>query len=297
MRWATRLDAFPKIERNIQNATGSGGLLTILVSALLAYLAFSEFAAYRHTQQTYEFLVDQTRSKDHALQINVDLTVSMNCEYVRADVLDLAGVSLSIGNEFKKTPVNGLHDGRNAASWVGRHARGRGGGTAELGGFPDVSCAKQGCRIVGSVKVNKVTGMLHFTAPGHGYFGKHVAHDAINFTHRIDTLSFGRHYPGLQNPLDHTLEVAESRLEMFQYFVAVVPTIYIDTNRVLGQRLLLTNQYAVTDYSRIISAESRTSGLPGIFIKYDIEPISVRITESRQGFLHFITRLCGIIGG
>ncbi|CAG8573071.1 17061_t:CDS:2 [Acaulospora colombiana] len=34
-----------------------------------------------------------------------------------------------------------------------------------------------------------------------------------------------------------------------------------------------------------------------IFFKYDIEPISVKITEKRQGFTSFMTRLCGLVGG
>ena len=70
---------------------------------------------------------------------------------------------------------------------------------------------------------------------------------------------------------------------------------YIDKNVAFGERMLITNQYAVTEYSRKVSHES--SGVPGIFIKYDIEPISVTLTESRQTFMHFLTRLCGIVGG
>lgn len=36
----------------------------------------------------------------------------------------------------------------------------------------------------------------------------------------------------------------------------------------------------------------------GIFFKYDIEPISVRITEnSKIGFIKFLVRLCGLVGG
>jgi hypothetical protein len=40
-----------------------------------------------------------------------------------------------------------------------------------------------------------------------------------------------------------------------------------------------------------------TSILPGVFIKYDVEPISVKITETRTSFSHFLTRMCGIVGG
>jgi hypothetical protein len=35
----------------------------------------------------------------------------------------------------------------------------------------------------------------------------------------------------------------------------------------------------------------------GIFMTYEIEPILVQITESRGGFMHFLTRMCGVVGG
>ncbi|KAJ1567341.1 hypothetical protein HK405_006319, partial [Cladochytrium tenue] len=117
------------------------------------------------------------------------------------------------------------------------------------------------CRIRGDVVVNKVSGMLHFTALGHGHMdAHHVAHDALNFTHRVDRLSFGKFYPGLVNPLDHSLEIANEHFEMFQYFVSVVPTIYVDRNRAFGSKYVLTNQYAVTDYTRVLGSEQ--NGIP-----------------------------------
>lgn len=56
------------------------------------------------------------------------------------------------------------------------------------------------CNIHGSVYVNRVMGLFHITAGGHGlfvlyitpgYYGPHTPHDLLNFTHRIDELSFG----------------------------------------------------------------------------------------------------------
>ena len=57
---------------------------------------------------------------------------------------------------------------------------------------------------------------------------------------------------------------------------------------------MLTNQYSVTEYK----TESNEQGLPGMFFRYDIEPILVRVTEEkRTTFIHFIVRMCGILGG
>ncbi|TPX69548.1 hypothetical protein SpCBS45565_g02255 [Spizellomyces sp. 'palustris'] len=301
----SNLDAFPKVQRNIQHATHTGGLVTLLVAGLLAYLAVSEFKAYRDIRQDYEFVVDETRSAEHALQINMDLTIAMPCSYLRADVLDVAGTSLPISKSLnvekvvfetrgtKRLGYNADKPKMDIHKLVGQAMRNR----ENDGGSTIRGEETEACRITGSINVNKVSGMLHFTALGHGYFGGHTPHEAMNFTHRIDRMSFGPNYPGLRNPLDRTLEVASTKMDMFQYFIAIVPTIYIDRNRAFGKRALLTSQYAVTDYTRSLTVDNKQGGLPGVFIKYEIEPILVRITESRQGFLHFLTRLCGIIGG
>ena len=38
-------------------------------------------------------------------------------------------------------------------------------------------------------------------------------------------------------------------------------------------------------------------GVPGIFFKFDIEPVSLAITESRTPLLRFLVQLVNIIGG
>ena len=162
----------------------------------------------------------------------------------------------------------------------------------------DASVGKGGkaCRFLGSFNAQKVAGMLHVTALGHGYGGMHVDHSLMNFTHRIDRLSFGPLYPGLKNPLDHTLEVANEPFGNFQYFLAVVPTIYVNRVTMFFESVLLTNQYSVTEHYKSMDPDHPES-FPGIFIKYEIEPISVRITAKHLGFIQFLTRFCGIIGG
>jgi hypothetical protein len=137
--------------------------------------------------------------------------------------------------------------------------------------------------------------MFHITALGHGHGGAHVDHERLNFTHRIDRFSFGPLYPGLKNPLDHTLEVSMTNFENYQYNLAVVPTIYIDETRFFNN-IMLTNQYSVTEHQKVMDP-THPDSFPGIFVKYDIEPISVRVTSSRLGLVQFTTRVCGIIGG
>jgi hypothetical protein len=75
--------------------------------------------------------------------------------------------------------------------------------------------------------------------------------------------------------------------------MSVVPTTYIDNSN----NVLDTYQYAVTDSNKAYDEVGARFNVPGIFFKYDFEPISVRITEKRQSFSHFLVRLSGIIGG
>jgi hypothetical protein len=80
--WTRRLstlDGFKKIERSITQSSSAGGVLTLGVIGLLIYLLLSEFRAFLTVKQNYEFLVDQTRSQRHDLQINIDLTINTPC--------------------------------------------------------------------------------------------------------------------------------------------------------------------------------------------------------------------------
>ncbi|XP_041112832.1 endoplasmic reticulum-Golgi intermediate compartment protein 3-like isoform X1 [Polyodon spathula] len=97
----------------------------------------------------------------------------------------------------------------------------------------------EGCKLYGFLEVNKVAGNFHF-APGKSFQQSHVhvhaveIHDLqsfgldnINMTHFIRHLSFGKDYPGIVNPLDGTNVAAEHVSMMYQYFVKIVPTIYV----------------------------------------------------------------------
>ena len=70
----------------------------------------------------------------------------------------------------------------------------------------------------------------------------------------------------------------------------------MDKARTFFTDVVLTNQYAVTEYSHSVSEEN-PDALPGVYFTYVVEPVSVRITEYRLGIVQFTTRICGIVGG
>ncbi|XP_040837504.1 endoplasmic reticulum-Golgi intermediate compartment protein 3 isoform X3 [Ochotona curzoniae] len=169
----------------------------------------------------------------------------------------------------------------------------------------------EGCQVYGFLEVNKVAGNFHF-APGKSFQQSHVhvhaveIHDLqsfgldnpqdclqINMTHYIQHLSFGEDYPGIVNPLDHTNVTAPQASMMFQYFVKVVPTVYM---KVDGE-VLRTNQFSVTRHEKVANGLLGDQGLPGVFVLYELSPMMVKLTEKHRSFTHFLTGVCAIIGG
>ncbi|PNS16413.1 hypothetical protein CAC42_147 [Sphaceloma murrayae] len=177
------------------------------------------------------------------------------------------------------------------------------------------------CRVFGTLAGNKVQGDFHITARGHGYmeFGQHLNHDVFNFTHQINELSFGPFYPKLTNPLDNTRASTDQHFYKFQYYVSVVPTIYTTDSKALerlrvetspgssddalkelqrgwamrGGKTVFTNQYAVTEQSHAVPEHA----VPGVFVKYDIEPILLTIAEEWDGWLAMVVRVVNVVSG
>ena len=130
----------------------------------------------------------------------------------------------------------------------------------------------------------------------------------------INELSFGPFYPSLVNPLDNTVATTPSNFHKFQYYLSVVPTIYTDNphSRSFDSRnpppppsgdagaagtsrrdTIYTNQYAVTESSIDVPEVN----VPGIFVKYDIEPILITIAEEWGGMLALVVRLVNVVSG
>ena len=123
---------------------------------------------------------------------------------------------------------------------------------------------------------------------------------AFNFSHIISELSFGPFYPSLLNPLDRTLDTTPYHFFKFQYYLSVVPTIYtrsLTSSSSLApsasKNTIITNQYAVTSQSYMIGERM----IPGIFFKFDIEPILLTVSEEKGGLLALCVRLVNVVSG
>lgn len=233
------------------------------------------------------------------MQINIDMTIATNCDKLSANVLDKS-LDRLIASEiltFQKTDFNEalkhsdqirLDDSnlrRETLHGVLKRAK-----RARHFSKRKENPNGQACRIYGSFPVNKVQGDFHIISKD--FFLTHMPDaDSMNFTHIIDEFSFGEYYPKLINPLDGIVSYASSPTMAFQYFISIVPTTYKSSTT---GRTIVTNQYAVNE---LLQDRAGKVHPPGLFFKYDIEPVALLITDTRLPFMQFLVRLVNIVGG
>ncbi|KAH8801709.1 endoplasmic reticulum vesicle transporter-domain-containing protein [Xylogone sp. PMI_703] len=315
-------DAFPKSKPQYVTKTSGGGKWTVAMVAISGILIFSEFTRWWRGYETHTFTVE--KGVGHQMQINLDIVIPMGCGDLHVNVQDAAGDRILAGDLLKRDATTwnqwvnerGVHrlgrdsEGRlvTGEGWSVEHDEGFGeehihdivaaarGSRRKFAKTPRLKGRPDSCRIYGSLDVNKVMGDFHITARGHGYheFGEHLDHSSFNFSHIISELSFGPFYPSLLNPLDRTVETTPNNFHKFQYFLSVVPTVYtVAASSVSGSQTVVTNQYAVTEQSHSIPERA----VPGIFFKYDIEPMLLTVEESREGFLKFCVKVINVFSG
>ncbi|XP_048405236.1 endoplasmic reticulum-Golgi intermediate compartment protein 2 isoform X2 [Stegostoma tigrinum] len=277
------LDAFPKIPESYIETSTSGGTVSIIAFTTIALLSVMEFFVYCDTWMKYDYEVD----KDFAskLRINLDITVSMKCHYIGADVLDLAETMVAASEGLKYEPtVFELSSRQRVWQRTLQTIRKK---VQEEHSLQDLLFKSA---FKGSPTVLPPRAIPH--PRGHAHMAALISHDVYNFSHRIDHYSFGEPIPGLINPLDGTEKIAIDHNQMFQYFITIVPT-KLNTYKFSAD----THQYSVTERERVINHATGSHGVSGIFIKYDISSLMVTVTEQHMPLGQFLVRLCGIVGG
>lgn len=309
-------DAFPKTSEECLDKTSTGGTMSLVGYGVMLSLIVMEGMYYLETGFTFTFKPDV--DFDERLKINVDITIAMPCRHVGADVLDMTGDQImTFGelemeetwfeldkyqrehfegvqrvNSYLREQFHSVHD----LLW-------RSGYTNIFGNMPSRRViperSKDGCRVHGSLGINKVAGNFHITAGktlplprGHAHLAVFMEDTDYNFTHRIDKFSFGDPAPGIIHPLEGDELIAKTHFMTFQYFLTAVPT-HVNTYSYRGN----TYQYSVSQQEREISHDKGSHGTPGVFFKYDVSALKVHVTEAHQPVLEFLTRLCGILGG
>lgn len=312
------LDAFPKVPDNFKETSASGGGISLVTFVFIFILVVSEIQYYTNTSLKFDYEVDT--ELEGKLQINIDMTVAMRCEFIGADILDQTGQdTYSFGKlELQNTPYE-LTPKQKRFHEITRHMNQYmreeyhavqellwlSGHSPMIGGMPESELKPDtrkadGCRVHGSLELNKVAGNFHITAGksipviprGHAHLAMMVSETDYNFSHRIDHFSFGERHGGIVNPLDGEEQVTKNNYHLFQYFMKIVPT---EVRTYANQ--LDTYQFSVTERNRTINHSGGSHGVPGIFVKYDLTALKIRVREEHKPYWQFLVRLCGIIGG
>ncbi|KAJ7112848.1 DUF1692-domain-containing protein, partial [Mycena crocata] len=302
-----QFDAFPKLPSTYKARSDSRGFLTIFVGFVTFLLMLNDIGEFIFGWPDHEFSVDTVHGS--FMNINVDLVVAMPCSFISVDLRDAVGDRMFLsrsglrrdGTKFDVGQATALKEHSEALSVrqavaQSRKSRGFFSSILQWDSTPYMPRYKhepdaRGCRVSGQLTVKKVTANLHITTLGHGYAShEHVDHSLMNLSHVITEFSFGPYFPDITQPLDNSLEITHDPFVAYQYFLHVVPTTYIAPR----SAPLNTNQYSVTHYTRVLEHHS---GTPGIFFKFDLDPMSLTIHQRTTSFIQLIIRCVGVIGG
>ncbi|KAL0368870.1 UNVERIFIED_CONTAM: Endoplasmic reticulum-Golgi intermediate compartment protein 3 [Sesamum calycinum] len=312
------LDAFPRAEEHLLQKTKSGAIVSIVGLIIMATLFLHELTYYLSTYTVHQMAVDLKRGETLPIHINMTFP-SLPCDVLSVDAIDMSGKhEVDLDTNIWKLRLN--KDGQIVGTEYlsdlveKEHAHGHGDNkdhheesdhkiklhTLDEGAENMIKNVKhalangEGCRVYGVLDVQRVAGNFHISVHGLNIFVAQMIFEGssrVNVSHIIHDLSFGPKYPGIHNPLDDTVRILRGASGTFKYYIKIVPTEY----KYISKEVLPTNQFSVTEYFSPISEFDRA--WPAVYFLYDLSPITVTIREERRSFLHFITRLCAVLGG
>ncbi|KMZ68986.1 putative Endoplasmic reticulum-Golgi intermediate compartment protein,putative [Zostera marina] len=96
----------------------------------------------------------------------------------------------------------------------------------------------EGCNVYGFLEMNKVGGNFYFVP------GKSFQQSNMHISHIVNKLVFGENVPSVDNPLDGVKWTQQTVQAMYQYFIKMVPTVYLDING----KMTYTYQFSVTEH-------------------------------------------------
>eukprot|EP00455_Lapot_gusevi_P008111 TRINITY_DN1349_c0_g4_i1.p1 TRINITY_DN1349_c0_g4~~TRINITY_DN1349_c0_g4_i1.p1 ORF type:complete len:333 (-),score=95.04 TRINITY_DN1349_c0_g4_i1:121-1119(-) len=292
-------DLYRHLPKDATEQTFSGGITTIVCAILVAFLFFSEFAAFLRVETTSSMFVD-TPADSHVeskLRINMDITmIGLPCAVLSVDVQDVMGTHVMDvhGDLFKyrmDAQGNMRVDSQGKPLFTPDHAT-YDEAKGQIG---------EGCRVKGHVWVKKVPGNFHISAHAHTELLSLLFSEgrSMNVSHHIDFLSFGDVFEveGAKHalyPLNGVQQIAPPHPDgphvttTYEYYIKVVPTMY---EKLDGS---LFNAYQFTVNTNSITGQYQ---LPAVYFRWDMSPITVKFQQTRMAFAHFLVQICAIIGG
>ncbi|KOB76891.1 Ptx1 protein [Operophtera brumata] len=265
-----QFDAYAKPLEDFRIKTTTGAAISVVSGIVALLLFFSEIQTYLSPNVSEELFVDTSRGPK--LRINLDIIVKQN----NTDVATVTCGSC-YGAALNESKIR-----RWALPDLATIEQCKNDESIERTNL----ALKEGCQIYGYMEVNRVGGSFHI-APGKSFTVNHIhVHDVqpysssvFNTTHIIKHLSFGSAVGSVSTaPLNGITGVAKEGAVMFQYYLKIIPTLYVNLNN----NLVHTNQFSVTRHQKSVNNVNAESGMPGVFFSYELSPLMVKYTEKER---------------
>lgn len=287
----------------------------MIAIVFMVLLFLNELSSFLKIKTTSDMLVD-TKSNSDKLTINIDITIyRLPCSIVSVDAQDIMGShTLNVHGLITKTKLD--KNGKNLGSFleaktgdkkkdnIQQNDENHNHSNVEMPDYDQVKNAilgQEGCRLEGTIQVLRVPGNFHISTHAYGRIIARLISDGISvndLSHKINHISFGDEYDimnikskfdvGILNPIDEVEKIDHTNQKIYEYYLKVVPTTYIDVN---GEALSV-HQFTSNSNENVSNMMIST-----IFFRYDISPILIRITQYKQPFFHFFIQICAIVGG
>ena len=293
-----KFDVYRKLPQDLTEPTISGAVVSILACLFMLLLFLSELNTYLTISTSTEMFVDINRGGEKLI-INIDLAFPRYpCSVMSLDAQDIMGSHvMNVEGSMKKIRLDA--DGAP----LSEEDLLKGSGQVDASSARAQFEHKEGCRLQGHIKVNKVPGNFHISS--HAYHDKIysiVGHEIgkLDFSHEVVHLSFGENqdiqkiqtifHEGVLSPLDTVTKTKGQNVReaiSYEYYIKVVPTTY---------KTLRSEEFYVHQFTAN-SNEYRAEGAPAVYFRYDLSPVTVKFSQVQESFFHFVVQVCAIVGG
>lgn len=293
-----KFDVYRKLPQDLTEPTVSGAMISIIACSFMLLLFLSELNTYMTVSTNTEMFVDINRGGEK-LTINVDVVFPRYpCGIISLDAQDIMGSHVvNVEGSMRKIRMDPNGRTLSEEDLLGHAA------AMDTESVRKQFNDKEGCRLVGNIKVNKVPGNFHISSHAfhdkiHSIVGNEI--NKLDFSHEILHLSFGENqdiqaiqaafHEGVLSPLDSVKKMRSENVReaiSYEYYIKVVPTTY---------KTLQSQEYYVHQFTAN-SNEYRAEGVPAVFFRYDLSPVTVKFSQVQESFFHFIVQVCAIVGG
>jgi len=106
MDWLKSVHFYRKVPRDLTEATLAGGTLSLISSIVMAYLFFTNFAAFLQVDNVTSVQLDE--GQESKIQINFNVTLhNLPCRFASIDIVDIMGTHLqNVSANIHKTRVD-----------------------------------------------------------------------------------------------------------------------------------------------------------------------------------------------